>query len=261
MHGGVPRRLSSGTIRVPVPIFARMLAGSLALSAALAGLVGLGACATRNQTNRDRANADRSAKADAETLGERQPKPTSERTPEREAVNVVAIDPSEAWPCERMCGRIGDCLQTDRVENPASATGVEFACLDTCVYADPLNPAAAAFQACETATECGELLGCARARWDAATAARRAVEIPTEFAVVRDICETACLGLQSCSFFYKMPNEIAGMATADFYSSVDMCTEGCRSMGDQVYAPYAPCIDEPTCDQFYSCPGRMGAFP
>lgn len=173
-------------------------------------------------------------------------------------IAVVELEAGDARPCERMCGRIGDCLLSDEGRDASDARGVEFACLDTCVYADPEQPAAREFQACDAASACGELLGCARGRWDAATAARKAVEIAAPITVVRDTCESACLTLQSCNWYSRMPDQLSidGIAGSDFYNAVSACTEGCRYM-EQTYIPYAECAGEMSCEMYYQCASRL----
>ncbi|MFV8749766.1 hypothetical protein ACNOYE_04355 [Nannocystaceae bacterium ST9] len=241
---------------MPLP---RMLARSLLPTCAALALVlaCANACVKLGKSNT--ATEDGAKPETARDDRSDQPGPRDQGSHEQPAVDVVALDPGDARPCERMCGRIGDCLQTEEGSDPADATGIEFACLDTCVYADPEQPAASAFQDCEKASACGELLGCARGRWDAAIAARRPVEIPTEFAAVRDTCESTCMAMFSCSYWYRMPSQLdPGMATSDFYNSVDICTDSCRN-GDQSYVAYSNCVDDTDCGQFYNCPAR--SFP
>lgn len=214
------------------------------------------ACANQRTSGRERGSHESTSKsggASERSTDAKSPAPTDRGHP---PVDVVALDPGEARPCERMCGRVGDCLQTEEGAKPADATGIEFACLDTCVYADPLHSATSAFQACDESSACGELLGCARSRWDAVAAARRAIEIPTQFAVIRDTCETACLTLQSCNFFYRMPDDLNDVVTPDFPMVVEACTQGCRSSGEQGFAAFAECTGESSCDQFWACTAR-----
>lgn len=220
------------------------------------------ACAGQRKGGREHTGDQDSSKASDARAFSKGPKHAA-GSGEREAapVDVVALDPGEARPCERMCGRIGDCLQTAEGSTPADATGVEFACLDSCIYADPLQPASSAFQDCDQKSACGELLGCARGRWEAVTAARRSVEIATEFAAIRDTCETACLTLQSCNYYYQMPADLDGAATPDFQIGVQACTEGCRNSGEQGFAAFAECTNESSCDQFWACTARPYPSP
>jgi len=255
VHAEVSGRLSSA-ILAAVPALRRFVR-----SLPLSSLALLLACAGQHKGGREQGDeATRKTDVGAKTKP-KHPR-EGEGTHEQPPVDVVALDLGDARPCERMCGRIGDCMLNDEHADAGEASGAEFACLDTCVYADPLAPASTAFQACDEASACGELLDCARGRWDAATAARRQVEIATEFAVVRDTCETACLTLQSCNFFYRMPNDIDGVATPEFYMTVDACTEGCRGAGEQQYAVFAECGSETSCDQFWACTSRAyRAYP
>jgi hypothetical protein len=247
--------MSSAILR-PVSAPPRKLARSMSLAwpAGLSIALVL-ACAGQRGAGRERGNEGATVKADTAV----EPGPTTKQptpTDERPAIDVVALDPGDARPCERMCGRVGDCLQTEEGAEPAEATGVEFACLDTCVYAEPLDSATTAFQSCDEAKACGELLECARGRWDAVAAARRQVEIPTQFVAVRDTCETACLTLQSCNYYYRMPNDLGNLDTPDFHIYVQACTEGCRSSGEQAYQWFADCTTEPNCDSFWACTAR-----
>lgn len=214
------------------------------------------ACAGKRKGGREHADEHDSSKADDVGASAKPLERTTATERATPPVDVVALDSGEARPCERMCGRIGDCVQTAEAGTPAEATGVEFACLDTCIYADPLQSASTAFQDCDQKSACTELLGCARGRWDAVTAARRQVEVATQFAVIRDTCEVACLTLQSCNYFYQMPDQLDGMGTPDFLMVVEACTEGCRNSGEQGFAAYAECGNESSCDQFWACTAR-----
>lgn len=233
-------------LSLPAVALPRSLAYSLLALVALA-------CAGKTKPGNEAAAANEGDDA-SKRAGPRSTSP--ETTGAGEPVAVVELDIGEARPCERMCGRISDCLLSDEGRDAAEAAGVEFACLDTCVYADPEQPAGPAFQACDQTSTCGELLGCARGRWDAALAARKPVEIAAPITAIRDTCESACLALQSCNWFYRMPDQIDGMAGTEFQTSVNACTEGCRFM-EQTYTPYAECVGEANCEQFYQCASRL----
>jgi hypothetical protein len=232
----------------------------LARSLGLLSLALMLACTVRRTTGSERIEGDDASKS-APDERSNEPKTAARGDHERAPIDVVAVDPGEARPCERMCGRVGDCLQTEEGVEPAEATGLEFACLDTCVSADPLHAATTAFQACDEKNACGELLGCTRGRWDATVAVRRVAEIPTQFAAVRDTCESACMTIQSCSYFGRMPDDLANVGTPDFYMVVEACTEGCRSAGEQSYEAYAACANEINCDEFWACASRYRPYP
>lgn len=216
-------------------------------------LVLLLACAGKHERERDAAKAETAQPSERVHPSARSiaAKSSTERP-----IAVVEIEAGDARPCERMCGRIGDCLLSEEGSDPSDARGVEFACLDTCVYADPEKPGGREFQGCDAVSGCGELLGCARGRWDAATAARKPVEVAAPITVIRDTCEAACLTLQACNWYYRMPDQIDGMTNSDFYNAVNACTEGCRYM-EQTYIPYAECVGETTCDLYYQCASRL----
>jgi hypothetical protein len=228
-----------------VPSSARTLLPLLVLVLACAG-----------KTKRDQDAANEAATTQPSERDHPSARSLAAKAKSERPIAVVELEAGDARPCERMCGRIGDCLLSDEGRDASDARGVEFACLDTCVYADPEQPAAREFQACDAASACGELLGCARGRWDAATAARKTVEVVAPITVIRDTCESACLTLQACNWYYRMPDQIDGMTNTDFYNAVNACTEGCRYM-EQTYLPYAECVGETSCEMFYQCASRQ----
>jgi hypothetical protein len=96
----------------------------------------------------------------------------------RSLVAVAATIPGDAVPCERTCGRVGDCLlEEDGNVGEFEAARLELECLDVCVHSPQSDGPQSdgprsAFLACEQQTGCGPLLGCARSNWDALVATR-----------------------------------------------------------------------------------------
>lgn len=168
------------------------------------------------------------------------------------AVPVVALDPSSVSPCERMCGRVGDCLISHEQSESAAASRIELACLDTCVNADPKQRASTDFQQCEGKDECGAVLGCARATWDAAAAARVADPISLEFAQSQNPCEIGCMAAMSCGLYYLMPSQSEHLQDAYFDQQVATCLGYCEQ-NEAWYSAFAECASSPDCDRAYSC--------
>jgi hypothetical protein len=162
----------------------------------------------------------------------------------RSLVAVAATSPGEAQPCERTCGRVGDCLletgdSSSRSEFEASR--LELECLDLCVHSVESDPTRSAFLACEQQSSCGELLGCARSNWDALAANRVG---PTVQGVTGsgNACE-GCRWMYSCMITGMPP----GQAYMDpvYEESIRSCEATCESISPQereTYQAFSDCL-------------------
>src|SRR5262245_54408045 len=80
----------------------------------------------------------------------------------RSLVTVASVTPTDALPCERTCGRVGDCLLETHDVGDFEASRLELQCLDSCVHSPADAESRTSFLACDQKSSCGELLGCAR---------------------------------------------------------------------------------------------------
>ncbi len=188
----------------------------------------------------------RSTNSNADASGAREATPAN-ATP----IHVVAVDPGQAAPCERMCGRVGDCLLTEESTDAAAASRLELACLDTCVHADPQQRARQDFQQCEAKQECSAVLSCARASWDAAAATRIAGQFATEFAVVQDECESGCMVNTGCSYYGLMPAQLSSR-DSNFDMMYEQCLTYCRQ-DDTYYSAWGACAHSSDCYAANTC--------
>ena len=78
-------------------------------------------------------------------------------------VAVASTTPGDSEPCERTCGRLGDCLFASEDFGELEAGGLELECLDLCVHAPDEAAVRGRFLTCEERQSCGEVISCARA--------------------------------------------------------------------------------------------------
>jgi hypothetical protein len=137
-------------------------------------------------------------------------------------VTVVSTAPEEVDACERLCGRVGDCL--DESHRPDQAARLEFECLDACVHGSKQAPAHQEFLACETSRDCAALTGCAQQRWSALVAARHQPKGAPIATVAMPSCRDRCHLLFSC---------LSAGTPAHYAEYMDdlisECTSHCRS--------------------------------
>jgi hypothetical protein len=143
----------------------------------------------------------------------------------RSLVAVAATSPGEAQPCERACGRVGDCLLESKDVGEFEAGRLELACLDACVHSPESDGPRSAFLACERQSSCGELLGCARSNWDALVAAHAG---PTVQGITTggDSCLDACQWLFSCMISGVPPSQ-AGLS-GEYEETIRGCATNCE---------------------------------
>ena len=152
-------------------------------------------------------------------------------------IAVATTSPSEAQPCERVCGSLGDCLLADEDYSSATAGGLELMCLDMCVHAADDAAAKAEFLACSQ-TECGQLQACAERTWTALAEARTAPAIEGVAAPVADPCKLGCRWVYAC--LYGSP---PGDAWVDPQTeqNVNDCFSACEQASQEIqYLPKMP---------------------
>ena len=142
----------------------------------------------------------------------------------RSLVAVTATSATEAAPCERVCGSLGDCLLADDGYTASVAGRLELQCLDMCVHAPDDSAAKRSFLACG-GQECAGLEVCAENNW----AALGANYVRAESAPVADSgdgCETACHWFYSCISFSQPPDRAPVDSEQDMQRTcVQMCQE------------------------------------
>lgn len=121
-------------------------------------------------------------------------------------IAVPTTAPGEAPPCERVCGKLGDCLLAD-ADAATNAAGLELTCLDMCVHSPDTAPAKLEFLACGTQSECGSLQACAERTWTALADARQRPEIEGVIAPA-NTCLLACTWLYSCIISGTPPGQV-----------------------------------------------------
>lgn len=168
----------------------------------------------------------------------------------RSLVAVAATSSGEAQPCERTCGRVGDCLletqDTDdsRYRAEFESGRLELECLDLCVHAAESDAPRSTFLDCEKQSGCGELLGCARSNWDALAASRAAAGVQGVGIIRRgDSCGEGCRWMYSCIWTGAPP----GQAYLDpmYEEQIRACETQCEYLSPadrEVYAHYAECL-------------------
>lgn len=148
----------------------------------------------------------------------------------RSFVSVATTSPSDAQPCERTCGRVGDCLLEADDVSEFEAGRLELECLDQCVHSPADAQPRAAFLACEQKSACGDLLGCVRSTWDPLVATRVG---PAVQGVVGggDLCEEGCRWLYSCVYTGKPPGDVN--LAGEYEEVIRWCEGMCPNMSEQ----------------------------
>lgn len=156
----------------------------------------------------------------------------------RSLVAVATTSAGEAQPCERTCGRVGDCLLETGDVGEFEAGRLELECLDVCVHSPETDGPRSAFLACEQQSGCGPLLGCARSNWDALVGARSG---PSVHGITAggDSCLDGCLWLFSCMATGLPPGETP--LPPEYEESMRGCESMCEA-NREVYAHFAACL-------------------
>jgi hypothetical protein len=153
----------------------------------------------------------------------------------RSLVAVTGTSLGDASPCERTCGRIGDCLfESDDYREP-EAGGLELECLDLCVHTPKDAEPHQALLKCEQRSSCGELIECAEASWAALGELREGPTVEGFTATV-DPCKAGCRWLYSCMFSSAPPGD-AYMDPA-IEEQVRYCERSCENMEPQERETY-----------------------
>jgi hypothetical protein len=162
----------------------------------------------------------------------------------RSLVAVAATNFADAQPCERTCGRIGDCLlETEGHQAEFDASRLELECLDLCVHSVEDGHPRTAFLACEQKSNgCGELLGCARSNWDALVASRTG---PTVQGVTGggNSCTDGCRWMYSCIYTGAPPGH--AYLSPEQEEQQRYCESMCESMSptdQEVYVRFGECL-------------------
>lgn len=160
-------------------------------------------------------------------------------------VAVAATAPAEAEPCERTCGRVGDCLLETRDVDEFEAARLELECLDLCVHSPDDAKPRTAFLACEQQSACGEVLGCARSNWDALVAAHvRPAFVDTTVSSGSDRCIDGCYWLFSC-VLTGAPPDAGRWSTTEYENYIRECAKNCESATEQeraMWVYFAECM-------------------
>lgn len=157
-------------------------------------------------------------------------------------VAVTTVNASDAQPCERVCGSLGDCLLANTSYAAQVAGGLELECLDMCVHSPDTEQAKIDFLACGSKTECGQLEACAERTWTALSEVRKSPEIAGIVAST-DPCKLGCRWYFSCFYGFGPP----GQAYLDPQLERDMnsCIDGCDNnpnVDRTVMGRFAECL-------------------
>ena len=147
-------------------------------------------------------------------------------TPVRSLVAVASTSVGEAEPCERTCGRVGDCLLDGDEVNAFEAGRLELACLETCVHT-PESQVRAAFLGCEAKPGCDELLGCARSNWEPLSATHQGPAVQGFATRPADPCVNGCRWYFYCAFANAPPGE--GYLAPEYDVQMLDCEANCES--------------------------------
>jgi hypothetical protein len=168
----------------------------------------------------------------------------------RSLVAVAVTSPTDAQPCERTCGRIGDCLieADDDSSSPSyqaefEAGRQELECLDLCVHADESAAPRSAFLACEQQSGCGEFLGCARSNWSALVATRTGPSVQGGSVVVGgNGCGHDCRLVYSCIFTHMLPGQAP--LPQEYEETVRYCETQCETSPTdrEMWAQLSDCL-------------------
>lgn len=153
---------------------------------------------------------------------------TSDGTPVRSLVAVASTSAKEAEPCERTCGRVGDCLLDGDEVNAFEAGRLELACLDMCVHT-PDSQVRTAFLDCEAKSGCSELLGCARSKWEPLSATHQGPAVQGFAVQAADPCVSGCQWLFYCAYAGTPPGET--YLPPEYEEQLRACESQCDSGG------------------------------
>jgi hypothetical protein len=151
----------------------------------------------------------------------------------RSLVAVAATSHSEAQPCERVCGRVGDCLLEDGEGGAIGAIGefeagrLELECLDMCVHSPNGAAPRSTFLACENQSDCGPLLGCARSNWNALVATRSGPSVQG-ITTGGDSCNDGCRWYLSCAFTGLPPGQ--AQLAPEYEEAIRSCEVQCETI-------------------------------
>jgi hypothetical protein len=160
----------------------------------------------------------------------------------RSLVAVTTTAPTDAQPCERTCGRVGDCLLETREVGDFDAGRLELECLNLCVHSPDSDKSRSAFLSCEQKSSCGEVLGCARSQWDSLVAVH-AGPLVGAITAGGDPCEEGCRWLVSCIYSGSPPYQ--GYISPAHEQHLRSCESQCQSITEeerQQYAYFAECL-------------------
>ncbi|WP_146158103.1 hypothetical protein [Enhygromyxa salina] len=179
-----------------------------------------------------------------------------------DALVPLASAPEGARPCERMCGRVGDCLRERGDKSDAShlrdAGHLELTCLDLCVNVSPTSDAGKRFRGCESRDSCDPLLDCTRQEWDAAAKARTVIVTQIDAAPSHyGTCELVCGGMYACHH-YDRPLHQVDSRSQQFEQDVRSCMYGCDP-GAEAMMEYAECAREHSCNAQWECWSRASS--
>jgi hypothetical protein len=148
----------------------------------------------------------------------------------RSLIAVAATSYSDAQPCERVCGRVGDCLLEDGEDGEISefeAGRLELECLDMCVHSPKGSGPRSAFLACENQLGCGPLLGCARSNWDALVATRSGPSVQG-ITTGGDSCDDGCRWYLSCMITGLPPGQ--AQLAPEYEEAIRSCEVQCETI-------------------------------
>ncbi|WP_146658168.1 hypothetical protein [Enhygromyxa salina] len=175
-------------------------------------------------------------------------------------VALVASAPETARPCERMCGRVGDCLRergdTSDARHLREAGHLELTCLDLCVNVNPTSEVGKRFRGCESRDSCGPLLDCARNDWDAAANARTVVVTQIEAAPSSyGTCELVCGGMYACHYHDRPLHQLTDRSS-QFEQEFNSCMFSCDPHAELMVS-FAECAQEHSCTAQWECWSRV----
>ena len=169
-----------------------------------------------------------------------------------ELVAVVATEASATPPCERVCGRLGDCLFESEDHSTRTAAGLELQCLDMCVHNPETSLAREAMIGCARHPGCAELRSCAAHQWDALAAGQREHEI--EVIASDNVCMEACRWMHACLWTGQPPGAAYLPEVEDYVRECqDRCPEISQSERDKLATLYACLPDNCSYERAMSC--------
>lgn len=153
---------------------------------------------------------------------------TGGATPVRSLVAVASTSAKEAEPCERTCGRVGDCLLDGDEVNAFEAGRLELQCLEMCVHT-PESQVRSAFLGCEAKSACSELLGCARSKWEPLAATHQGLAVQGFTARAADPCTDGCRWMYYCSQTGAPPGQAT--LSPEYEQQMRACEAACEAGG------------------------------